>query len=207
MISVKDGPRNLPLKFGQNQVSNRWDIPDKDKCYRVKYYLYILELSQKPRNSRYTAGYRETFRFHVNGNQSAGCSQFFFYQYHCILLARSQHYMRARQIYYYTASIWLDLSSESLLNGPVNYIFVFIVTFILRFFAKLPISWTKLPIKQYCEWLWQFQFFHGCPFSLSRMSLFWRGPTLLTMPWPCLDHALTMPWPCLDLGLSLPTFL
>ena len=40
---------------------------------------FKLELSQKPRNSRYTAGYWETFRFHVNGNQSAGCSQFFFY--------------------------------------------------------------------------------------------------------------------------------
>ena len=39
-----------------------------------------------------------------------------FVEYHCILLARSQHYMRARQIYYYTATIWLDLSSESLLN-------------------------------------------------------------------------------------------
>ena len=39
-----------------------------------------------------------------------------FVEYHCILLARSQHYMRARQIYYYTATIWLDFSSESLLN-------------------------------------------------------------------------------------------
>ena len=57
--------------------------------------------------------------------------------------------------------------------------FVFIVTFILRFFAKLPISWTILAIKQYCEWFWQFQFFHGCPFSLSRLSLFWRGPPLV----------------------------
>ena len=37
-------------------------------------------------------------------------------EYHCILPARSQHYIRARQIYYYTATIWLDLSSESLLN-------------------------------------------------------------------------------------------
>ena len=26
--SVKDGPRNLPLKFGQNQASNSWDIAD-----------------------------------------------------------------------------------------------------------------------------------------------------------------------------------
>ena len=25
---VKDGPRNLPLKFGQNRVSNSWDIAD-----------------------------------------------------------------------------------------------------------------------------------------------------------------------------------
>ena len=33
---VKDGPRNLTLKFGQNLVSNRWDIPDMDKCYQDK---------------------------------------------------------------------------------------------------------------------------------------------------------------------------
>ena len=39
-----------------------------------------------------------------------------FVDYHCILLARSQHCMRARQIYYYTATIWLDFNSESLLN-------------------------------------------------------------------------------------------
>ena len=32
MSSVKDGPRNLPLKFGQNLVNNSWDIPDMDKC-------------------------------------------------------------------------------------------------------------------------------------------------------------------------------
>ena len=28
-------------------------------------------------------------------------------EYHCILLAKSQDCMRARQIYYYTATIWL----------------------------------------------------------------------------------------------------
>ena len=39
-----------------------------------------------------------------------------FVENHCILLAMSQHYLRARQIYYYTATIWLDFSSESLLN-------------------------------------------------------------------------------------------
>ena len=26
--SVQDGPRNLRLKFGQNRVSNSWDIAD-----------------------------------------------------------------------------------------------------------------------------------------------------------------------------------
>ena len=26
--SIKDGPRNLPLKFHQNRVSNSWDIAD-----------------------------------------------------------------------------------------------------------------------------------------------------------------------------------
>ena len=31
---VKDGARNLRLKFGQNRVSNSWDIPDMDKCHR-----------------------------------------------------------------------------------------------------------------------------------------------------------------------------
>ena len=30
--SVRDGPRNLLLKFGQNLISNSWDIPDMDKC-------------------------------------------------------------------------------------------------------------------------------------------------------------------------------
>ena len=28
--SVKDGPRSLLLKFGQNQVNNSWDIPDME---------------------------------------------------------------------------------------------------------------------------------------------------------------------------------
>ena len=28
LASVKDGPRNLALKFGQNWVSNSWDISD-----------------------------------------------------------------------------------------------------------------------------------------------------------------------------------
>ena len=30
--SVKKDPRNLPLKFGHNWVSNSWDIPDIDIC-------------------------------------------------------------------------------------------------------------------------------------------------------------------------------
>ena len=36
LSSVKDCPRNLLLKFGQNQVSNSWDIPDMDKCCQDK---------------------------------------------------------------------------------------------------------------------------------------------------------------------------
>ena len=28
--SVKNGPRNLPLKFGSNPVSNSWDITDME---------------------------------------------------------------------------------------------------------------------------------------------------------------------------------
>ena len=34
--SVKDGPRNQLLKFGQIQVSNSWDITDMDKCRQDK---------------------------------------------------------------------------------------------------------------------------------------------------------------------------
>jgi len=34
--SGQDGPRNLPLKFGQNQVNNSWDILDMDKCRQDK---------------------------------------------------------------------------------------------------------------------------------------------------------------------------
>ena len=34
--SVKDGPRNLPRKFGQNWVSNSWDISNVDKCRQDK---------------------------------------------------------------------------------------------------------------------------------------------------------------------------
>ena len=33
---VQDGPRNLPLKFGQNQVSDSWNVPDMDKCCKDK---------------------------------------------------------------------------------------------------------------------------------------------------------------------------
>ena len=36
LASVEDGPRNLSLKFGQNLISNRWDIPDMDKCHHDK---------------------------------------------------------------------------------------------------------------------------------------------------------------------------
>ena len=32
LVYVQDCPRNLPLKLGQNRVSNSWDIPDMDKC-------------------------------------------------------------------------------------------------------------------------------------------------------------------------------
>ena len=28
LVSVRDGPRNLPLKFGQNRVNSSWDIAD-----------------------------------------------------------------------------------------------------------------------------------------------------------------------------------
>ena len=36
LVYVQDRPRNLPLKFGQNWVSNSWDIPNVDKCRQDK---------------------------------------------------------------------------------------------------------------------------------------------------------------------------
>ena len=33
---VKKGPRNQPLKFGQNRASKSWDIADMDKCCQDK---------------------------------------------------------------------------------------------------------------------------------------------------------------------------
>ena len=38
-VTITVGPRNLPLKFDQNRVGNRWDIPNKDKWRRDKYCL------------------------------------------------------------------------------------------------------------------------------------------------------------------------
>ena len=35
LASVNVGPRNLPLKFGQNWVSNSFDIPDMDKRWQL----------------------------------------------------------------------------------------------------------------------------------------------------------------------------
>ena len=31
VTSLKDGPRNLHFKFGQNRVGNSWDIPDMEE--------------------------------------------------------------------------------------------------------------------------------------------------------------------------------
>ena len=36
---VQDRPRNLPLKFGQDRVSNSWDIQEMEKCRKNKYCL------------------------------------------------------------------------------------------------------------------------------------------------------------------------
>ena len=41
MEFLLDVPKNLPLKFNQNQVSNIWDIPDMDKCHLDKWCLDI----------------------------------------------------------------------------------------------------------------------------------------------------------------------
>ena len=35
-VIVKDGPRKLTMKFGQNWVSNSWDIVDMDKYFQDK---------------------------------------------------------------------------------------------------------------------------------------------------------------------------
>ena len=39
LASVKDDPRNLPLKFNQNWVSNCWDNSGMDKCCKDKCFL------------------------------------------------------------------------------------------------------------------------------------------------------------------------
>ena len=44
--SVKESPRSLPLKFGQNRVIISKDIPDMDKCRHDKF-----RLNKCPRNS------------------------------------------------------------------------------------------------------------------------------------------------------------
>ena len=36
---VQYDPRTLPLKFGQDGVSNSYDIQDMDKCRKKKYCL------------------------------------------------------------------------------------------------------------------------------------------------------------------------
>ena len=38
LASVKDGSRNLSLKFGQNQVSNSWDIAD------IEFVVLLLQM-------------------------------------------------------------------------------------------------------------------------------------------------------------------
>ena len=40
LTSVKEGSRNVPLKFGQNRVSNSWDIINMNKCRQDKCCLY-----------------------------------------------------------------------------------------------------------------------------------------------------------------------
>ena len=37
--SVHKGPRNLHLKFGQNRISNSWDISEMNKCHQDKFCL------------------------------------------------------------------------------------------------------------------------------------------------------------------------
>ena len=44
LASVKDGSRNLHLKFAQNRVSNSQDIPDMDKCCQDKCCLHKCHL-------------------------------------------------------------------------------------------------------------------------------------------------------------------
>ena len=44
LTSIKDGPIKLTLKFGQDWVSNSWDIPNMDKCRQVKCCLDKCQL-------------------------------------------------------------------------------------------------------------------------------------------------------------------
>ena len=56
---------NLPLKFGQNKISNSWDIPDIDKCHQDKCCLNNVTVtlgissrcSQEPSFKKYGYGY------------------------------------------------------------------------------------------------------------------------------------------------------
>ena len=47
LASVKDGPRNLLLKFDYNQVRNSWYNPDMDKCHMEKCCLDKCHLRLK----------------------------------------------------------------------------------------------------------------------------------------------------------------
>ena len=38
-LHLLDGPRNLHLKFGQNRISNSWDISEMNKCHQDKFCL------------------------------------------------------------------------------------------------------------------------------------------------------------------------
>ena len=44
LASFKHAPKILPLKFGQNRVSNNWYIPDMDKCRQDKCWLGKVNL-------------------------------------------------------------------------------------------------------------------------------------------------------------------
>ena len=41
---VHEGPKNLPLKFGQNQVSNRWDNPDIEFLWWIFTVIFMSNL-------------------------------------------------------------------------------------------------------------------------------------------------------------------
>ena len=53
--------RNLPFVFGQNQVSNSWDIPDADKCRQDKCYQDKCNRNSKNLSEMFPLGFGQNW--------------------------------------------------------------------------------------------------------------------------------------------------